>query len=115
MPMIKNNICFRVAALTLNDADLADLAKQMRGTMELLDGQGCPRYSLVQTTAPCSAEVRRAAVSILRAWPNSRRSLAVFVVRRAASSGLVYFGKGAARLVTVQYSPSSRVAFTNWS
>ena len=43
---------FPVAAQTLNDADLADLAKQMRGTMELLDGQGCPRYSLVQTTHP---------------------------------------------------------------
>ena len=43
---------FPVAAQTLNDADLADLAKQMRGTMELLDGQGCPRYSLVQPTHP---------------------------------------------------------------
>ena len=39
---------FPVAAKTLNDADLADLAKQMRGTMELLDGQGCPRYSLAR-------------------------------------------------------------------
>jgi hypothetical protein len=43
---------FPVVAKTLTDADLADLARQMRGTMELLDERGCPRYALAQTKHP---------------------------------------------------------------